>query len=107
MYILGENPAMSDPDADHAREALARLDLMVVQDIFLTETANYADVILPASALYEKTGTVSNTTGRCRWCVRRSPAGRGARGLGDHPSTLPTGWGLAGAIPTPVMSLPR
>ena len=61
MYILGENPAMSDPDADHAREALARLDLMVVQDIFLTETANYADVILPASALYEKTGTVSNT----------------------------------------------
>ncbi len=61
MYILGENPAMSDPDADHAREAFARLDLMVVQDIFLTETANYADVILPASTLYEKAGTVSNT----------------------------------------------
>ncbi|WP_204112325.1 formate dehydrogenase subunit alpha [Shimia biformata] len=61
MYILGENPAMSDPDVDHARDALAKLDHLVVQDIFLTETANYADVILPASALYEKDGTVSNT----------------------------------------------
>ncbi|KGL02796.1 formate dehydrogenase subunit alpha [Thalassobacter sp. 16PALIMAR09] len=61
MYILGENPAMSDPDVDHARDALAKLDHLVVQDIFLTETANYADVILPASALYEKSGTVSNT----------------------------------------------
>ena len=61
MYILGENPAMSDPDADHARHALAKLDHLVVQDIFLTETANFADVILPASAWAEKTGTVTNT----------------------------------------------
>lgn len=61
MYIQGENPAMSDPDVGHAREALAKLELMIVQDIFLTETANYADIILPASALYEKNGTVSNT----------------------------------------------
>ncbi len=61
MYILGENPAMSDPDVDHARDALAKLDHLVVQDIFLTETANYADVILPASAWPEKTGTVTNT----------------------------------------------
>ncbi|WP_209505439.1 MULTISPECIES: formate dehydrogenase subunit alpha [unclassified Ruegeria] len=61
MYIQGENPAMSDPDVNHARAALAKLDLMIVQDIFLTETANYADIILPASALYEKNGTVSNT----------------------------------------------
>ncbi|MXU65906.1 formate dehydrogenase subunit alpha [Oceanomicrobium pacificus] len=61
MYILGENPAMSDPDVDHARAALARLDHLVVQDIFLTETANYADVILPAAAWPEKTGTVTNT----------------------------------------------
>ena len=61
MYILGENPAMSDPDVDHAREAFAKLEHLVVQDIFLTETANYADVILPASTLYEKSGTVSNT----------------------------------------------
>ncbi|PIB22819.1 formate dehydrogenase subunit alpha [Amylibacter kogurei] len=61
MYILGENPAMSDPDVDHARAALAKLEHLVVQDIFLTETANYADVVLPASAFAEKTGTVTNT----------------------------------------------
>ena len=61
MYVLGENPAMSDPDVEHARDALAKLDHLVVQDIFLTETANYADVILPASAFYEKSGTVTNT----------------------------------------------
>jgi formate dehydrogenase major subunit len=61
MYVLGENPAMSDPDVEHARDALAKLDHLVVQDIFLTETANYADVILPASAWAEKTGTVTNT----------------------------------------------
>jgi len=61
MYILGENPAMSDPDVDHARAALAKLEHLVVQDIFLTETANYADVILPSSAWYEKSGTVTNT----------------------------------------------
>ncbi|UWQ22970.1 formate dehydrogenase subunit alpha [Jannaschia sp. W003] len=61
MYIQGENPAMSDPDVEHARDALAKLDHLVVQDIFLTETANYADVILPASAFAEKTGTVTNT----------------------------------------------
>lgn len=61
MYVMGENPAMSDPDAAHAREALARLDHLVVQDIFLTETACFADVVLPASAWPEKTGTVTNT----------------------------------------------
>jgi formate dehydrogenase major subunit len=61
MYIMGENPAMSDPDVQHAREALAKLEHLVVQDIFLTETAKYADVILPASAWPEKNGTVSNT----------------------------------------------
>ncbi|WP_299650094.1 formate dehydrogenase subunit alpha [uncultured Tateyamaria sp.] len=61
MYVLGENPAMSDPDVEHARDALAKLDHLVVQDIFITETANYADVILPASAFAEKTGTVTNT----------------------------------------------
>jgi len=61
MYIMGENPAMSDPDVTHAREALAHLEHLVVQDIFLTETAKYADVVLPASAWPEKDGTVSNT----------------------------------------------
>jgi formate dehydrogenase major subunit len=61
MYIMGENPAMSDPDVDHAREALASLDHLVVQDIFLTETAYLADVVLAATAWPEKTGTVTNT----------------------------------------------
>ncbi|MES2151324.1 MAG: formate dehydrogenase subunit alpha [Pseudomonadota bacterium] len=61
MYIMGENPAMSDPDANHARESLAALEHLVVQDIFLTETAYLADVILPASAFPEKTGSFTNT----------------------------------------------
>ena len=61
MYIMGENPAMSDPDVSHARQALAELEMLVVQDIFLTETGYLADVILPASAFPEKTGTFTNT----------------------------------------------
>jgi formate dehydrogenase major subunit len=61
MYVMGENPAMSDPDANHAREALAALEHLVVQDIFLTETAYLADVVLPASAFAEKTGSFTNT----------------------------------------------
>ncbi len=61
LYIMGENPAMSDPDLNHTRHALASLEHLVVQDIFMTETAWLADVILPATAWPEKTGTVSNT----------------------------------------------
>ncbi|HEX7389217.1 MAG TPA: formate dehydrogenase subunit alpha [Acidiphilium sp.] len=64
MYVQGENPAMSDPDLRHAREAFARLDHLVVQDLFITETAFHADVILPASAFAEKTGTFTNTDRR-------------------------------------------
>jgi formate dehydrogenase major subunit len=64
MYVEGENPAMSDPDLQHAREALAMLEHLVVQDIFLTETAFHADVVLPASAFPEKTGTFTNTDRR-------------------------------------------
>ena len=61
MYVEGENPAMSDPDLNHARHALASLEHLVVQDIFMTETALLADVVLPASAWPEKVGTASNT----------------------------------------------
>ncbi|HEX4049580.1 MAG TPA: formate dehydrogenase subunit alpha [Steroidobacteraceae bacterium] len=64
MYIEGENPAMSDPDLNHARHALAMLEHLVVQDLFLTETAFHADVVLPASAFAEKTGTFTNTDRR-------------------------------------------
>ncbi len=61
IYIMGENPAMSDPDLQHARAGLAMLEHLVVQDIFLTETAFHADVVLPASAWPEKDGTVTNS----------------------------------------------
>ncbi len=64
MYIMGENPAMSDPNLNHARAALAALDHLVVQDMFLTETAAFADVVLPASSWAEKEGSVSNTDRR-------------------------------------------
>jgi formate dehydrogenase major subunit len=64
MYVEGENPAMSDPDLGHARGALAKLEHLVVQDLFVTETAFHADVILPASAFAEKLGTYTNTDRR-------------------------------------------
>jgi formate dehydrogenase major subunit len=64
MYIMGENPAMSDPDLNHARAALAKLEHLVVQDLFLTETAFHADVVLPASAFAEKSGSFTNTDRR-------------------------------------------
>ena len=104
MYILGENPAMSDPDVVHARDALAKLKHLVVQDIFITETANYADVILPAAAFAEKSGTVTNTNrqvqmgrpavsppgdARADWWIEVELAKR--LGLGwtyDHPSQV-------------------
>jgi len=61
MYIMGENPAMSDPNVQHARDGLAKLEHLVIQDIFLTETCFHADVILPASVFAEKSGTFTNT----------------------------------------------
>jgi formate dehydrogenase major subunit len=79
IYIMGENPAMSDPDVQHAREALAKLEHLVVQDIFLTETARYADVILPASAWPEKTGTVTNTNRQVQLGRRALPLPGDAR----------------------------
>ena len=95
MYIMGENPAMSHPDLHHTRHALAHLEHLVVQDIFLTETAWLADVVLPASAWPEKTGTASNTDrtvqmgrralappGQARpdlWIIQQMAAGMGLR----------------------------
>ncbi|WP_132059675.1 formate dehydrogenase subunit alpha [Halorussus amylolyticus] len=64
MYVMGENPALSEPDIDDAREVLADLDFLVVQDIFVTETAEYADVVLPAASFAEKDGTFTNTERR-------------------------------------------
>ena len=95
MLIQGENPAMSDPDATHAREALAGLDHLVVQDIFLTETACLADVVLPATAWPEKTGSVTNTD-RCVQLGRKAVAAPGeARADGWITEQLALRLGLA------------
>jgi len=67
MYLMGENPMVSDPDLNHVRESLARLEFMVSQEIFLTETAAMADVILPATSHFEKDGTTTNTERRVQW----------------------------------------
>lgn len=64
LYVMGENPMLSEPDLNHAREALAKLELLIVQDIFFTETAQLADVILPAASFAEKEGTFTNTERR-------------------------------------------
>jgi formate dehydrogenase alpha subunit len=64
LYIMGENPMLSDPDINHVREGLNALDMLVVQDIFLTETAELADVVLPATSFAEKDGTFTNTERR-------------------------------------------
>ena len=64
IYIMGENPALSDPDLNHLKRCLKKTEFLVVQDLFLTETAEYADVILPASSFAEKDGTFTNTERR-------------------------------------------
>ena len=79
MYIEGENPAMSDPDLQHAREALAMLEHLVVQDLFVTETAFHADVILPASAFAEKSGTFTSTDRRVQMARQVVPPPGNAR----------------------------
>ena len=83
LYIMGENPVLSEPDSDHAVEALKSLDFLVVQDIFLSETAELADVVLPGTSFVEKEGTFTNTERRVQR-VRRaiSPQG-GSRPDGD------------------------
>src|SRR5262249_52921517 len=64
MFMMGENPFLSDPNVNKVRKALARLEFLAVQDIFLTETAEFADVVLPAASFLEKTGTYTNTDRR-------------------------------------------
>ena len=79
MYIMGENPVMSDPNQQHVVEALEKLDMLVVQDIFLTETAQHADVVLPACAFLEKEGTVTNTERRVQLMNKVLKPARGVR----------------------------
>lgn len=78
IYIMGENPAMSDPNLNHVREALDKVEFLVVQDIFLTETAKYADVVLPGVSFAEKDGTFTNTERRVQR-VRKAIEPKGNR----------------------------
>ena len=89
MYMMGENPFLSDPNINKVRKALSALEFLVVQDIFLTETAEFADVVLPASSYMEKDGTYTNTDRRVQIGRKAlDPPGRGAPGLADHPGHL-------------------
>jgi formate dehydrogenase alpha subunit len=79
LYIMGENPMVSDPDLGHVKQALEKLDFLVVQDIFLTETAQLADVVLPVASFAEKQGTFTNTERRSLWVEKAVPAPGEAR----------------------------
>jgi formate dehydrogenase major subunit len=111
MFVEGENPAMSDPDLNHAREALAHLEHLVVQDLFLTETAMYADVVLPASAWPEKDGTVTNTNRQIQLGRQAVPLPGEARQdlwiLQDIANRLGCGWNYkhVGEVYTEMASL--
>ncbi len=105
LYLIGENPALSEPDAGHTREALKKLEFFVVQDIFLNETAKFADIVLPAVSFAEKDGTFTNTERRVQrvrkaiepignskpdWWITCQIAGRlGGRGFDfSHPAEI-------------------
>jgi predicted molibdopterin-dependent oxidoreductase YjgC len=78
-YVMGENPLMSEPDVNHARHAVEQLEFYVAQDIFINETARYADVILPAAAFAEKDGTFTNSDRRVQRVCQAVPAPGQAR----------------------------
>ena len=79
LWIMGENPILSDPNSDHARRAFEQLEFLVVQDIFLTETAELADVVLPAASFAEKDGTFTNTERKVQRVRRAVPPPGDAR----------------------------
>ena len=79
LYILGEDPVISDPDSNHIRHCLEELDFLVLQDIFPTETSAYADVLLPGVSFAEKTGTFTNTERRVQMVQQAIPAQGDAR----------------------------
>ena len=85
LYVMGENPILTDPNANRVKEELQHLDLLVTQDIFLSETGELAHVILPGVSFVEKDGTFTNTERRVQR-VRRAlkPVGKRPSGLADH-----------------------
>ena len=106
IYVMGENPIMSDPDQAHARDAFARLDHLVVQDIFMTETAAYADVVLPASAFPENRHRDQyRQTGSTGWIMVPMPGD--ARQDWWIIAESFAGWARTGSINTRVIYLPK
>jgi predicted molibdopterin-dependent oxidoreductase YjgC len=101
MYIMGENPALSDPDIKHTRKALKKLDFLVVQDIFLTETAYLADVVFPAAAFAEKDGTFTNTERRVQLVRKALRAPGQARSDHEIIISLMASLGFEQETPTP------
>jgi len=83
MYIIGENPLLSDPDINHVKKAFSKLELLIVQDIFMTETARMAHVVLPGASFAEKDGTFTNTERRVQRVRKAVEPGGEASGLAD------------------------
>ncbi len=83
LYVIGENPMLTDPDLRHTREAMARAEFLVVQDLFMTETAELAHVVLPAASFAEKDGTFTNTERRIQRVRRALPPKGAARPDGE------------------------
>ena len=114
MYLIGENPVLSDPNSKHVVEALEKLEFLVVQDLFLTETAQYADVVLPAATFAEKDGTFTNTERRVQrvrkaidpvgdsrsdwWIVCEIAKGMNADGFDTPSATQPKGFDFENAV---------
>ncbi len=108
MYVVGENPLLSEPDLHHATKAIAQLDCLVVQDLFMHETAELAHVFLPAAGFAEKDGTFTNSERRVqRVRTALDAARRGAARLVDHRPSSPGAWPGASASTssTPVRSI--
>ena len=107
LYVVGENPAQSEADAKHTRKLLESLDHIVVQDIFLTKTAELADVVLPASASWcEAEGTVTNTSGACSGCGAHSTRPARPATTSRSSAISPPAWGTTGRTATPSRSGP-
>ena len=102
LYVMGENPMVADPDVNHARHCLEETEFLVVQDIFPTETALLADVVLPGTSFTEKDGTLPRPTGVCSSCARQSSLSAGPGQTGRSCASLRSRWvAKASTLPRP------